>query len=104
MVKNIIVKVLKAYPMKFTLSIIERIMNKEMAKDPSKMDGDLIDLCIDILSKHIKYNSNEEYRPENYSKKKTVIIDPEKNYWGLIQATNLNDFIKSKVSLFDKKY
>lgn len=41
------------------LDKIEKIMDKEMAKDPNEMNGNLVDACVYILSKvYIKNNVN----------------------------------------------
>ena len=49
--------------MPLTLEEIEMIMDEEMAKDPSEMDGDLVEICLDLLTKASL--KNEEKAAEN---------------------------------------
>ena len=45
------IKALMAVSFSFPLDEIERLMEKELQKEPEEMDGELVDLCIDILVK-----------------------------------------------------
>ena len=61
--RDILLKVFEAGSMPLTLEEIEMIMDEEMAKDPSEMDGDLVEACLDILTKATAGN-NEKSEPE----------------------------------------
>lgn len=61
--RDILLKVFKAGSMPLTLEEIEMIMDEEMAKDPSEMDGELVELCLDILTKATA-GSEEKSVPE----------------------------------------
>lgn len=61
--RDILLKVFEAGSMPLTLEEIEMIMDEEMAKDPSEMDGDLVELCLDILTKATQGNE-EKSEPE----------------------------------------
>lgn len=49
--RDILLQAFKAGSMPLTLEEIEMIMDEEMEKDPSEMDGDLVEICLDILTK-----------------------------------------------------
>ena len=61
--RDILLKVFEAGSMPLTLEEIEKIMDEEMAKDPSEMDGDLVEACLDILTKATAGNK-EKSEPE----------------------------------------
>lgn len=61
--RDILLKAFEAGSMPLTLEEIEMIMDEEMAKDPSEMDGDLVELCLDILTKATAGNK-EKCEPE----------------------------------------
>lgn len=61
--RDILLKVFKAGSIPLTLEEIEKIMDEEMAKDPSEMDGDLVEACLDILTKATAENK-EKSAPE----------------------------------------
>ena len=49
--RDILLKAFDAGSMPLTLEEIEAIMDAEMAKDPSEMDGNLVEACLEILAK-----------------------------------------------------
>lgn len=61
--RDILLKVFKAGSIPLTLEEIEKIMDEEMAKDPNEMDGDLVEACLDILTKATAENK-EKSEPE----------------------------------------
>lgn len=61
--RDILLKAFEAGSMPLTLEEIEMIMDEEMAKDPSEMDGDLVELCLDILTEATAGNK-EKSEPE----------------------------------------
>lgn len=48
--RDILLKAFDAGSMPLTLEEIEAIMDEEMAKDPSEMDGNLVEACLEILA------------------------------------------------------
>lgn len=48
---EIIKKILETEPFSFTLSEIEEMMDEELSSPIDTMDIDLINLCLDILTK-----------------------------------------------------
>lgn len=72
--RDILLKVFEAGSMPLTLEEIEKIMDEEMAKDPSEMDGDLVEACLDILTKATAGNKekNEPEKNEDGKGKKRI--------------------------------
>lgn len=72
--RDILLKAFKAGSMPLTLEEVEMIMDEEMAKDPSEMDGDLVELCLDILTKATIGNEDksEPEKNENVKGKKKI--------------------------------
>ena len=76
--RDILLKAFEAGSMPLTLEEIEMIMDEEMAKDPSEMDGDLVEMCLDILTKATvkcedKADENSETaKQENGKNKKRI--------------------------------
>ena len=76
--RDILLKAFEAGSMPLTLEEIEMIMDEEMAKDPSEMDGDLVEMCLEILTKATvkcedKADENSETaKQENGKNKKRI--------------------------------
>jgi len=47
--KDTLIEILKSKSMSFTAEEIKKLMDEELSKDPSEMDTDLVDLCLDAL-------------------------------------------------------
>lgn len=59
--KKTLLEILKTESFSFTLREIEEIMDEELNKSPDEMDTELIDVCVDVLSKaYSKENTGSE--------------------------------------------
>lgn len=72
--RETLLKILDIGSLPLSLEEIEKIMDEEMEKDPSEMDGELIEMCADILEKAYFDNGKPEtsVEPEK-DKRKTRI-------------------------------
>ena len=79
--RDVLLKVYEAGSIPLTLEEIEMMMDEEMAKDPSEMDVELVEICLDILTKATAGNEdkaepekNEEIKGKKRIKLKKIFM------------------------------
>ncbi len=68
------IKALMATSFSFPLDEINRLMEEELKKDPDEMDGELVDLCIDILEKGYAEQEQKHKQEHDRTEKKHTRI------------------------------
>ncbi len=68
------IKALNAISFPIPLDEINRLMDEELKKDPDEMDGELVDLCMDILEKgYAEQEKKQKQKYDRAEKKQTRI-------------------------------
>lgn len=88
-----LLEMINAEPISFTLEEIENIMDEELEKAPEEMDGELVQICLNVLTKAHSEAEKSEVEPE---KKKIYYRKP---FRALIAAAVIILFIASALTV-----
>lgn len=88
-----LLKMINSEPISFTLEEIENIMDEELEKSPEEMDGELIQICLNVLTKAHSEAEKGEVEPE---KKKIYYRKP---FRALIAAAVIILFVASALTV-----
>ena len=88
-----LLEMINAEPISFTLEEIENIMDEELEKAPEEMDGELVQICLNVLTKAHFETEKVEVEPE---KKKIYYRKP---FRALIAAAVIIVFIASALTV-----
>lgn len=88
-----LLEMINAEPISFTLEEIENIMDEELEKAPEEMDGELVQICLNVLTKAHSEAEKGEVEPE---KKKLYYRKP---FRALIAAAVIILFIASALTV-----
>ncbi len=72
--KKILKEILKTESVSFSYEEIQQILDEELEKSADEMDTQLIDLCIDVLSREKAPEQKEEKKYKKISPKKLLLI------------------------------
>lgn len=72
--KKILKEILKTESVSFSYEEIQQILDEELEKSADEMDTQLIDLCIDVLSREKAPEQKEEKKHKKISPKKLLLI------------------------------
>ena len=89
-----LLEMINAEPISFTIEEIENIMDEELEKAPEEMDGELVQICLNVLTKAHFEAEKGEVKPE---KKKLYYRKP---FRALIAAVVIILFVASALTVF----
>ena len=72
--KKILKEILKTESVSFSYEEIQQILDEELEKSPDEMDTQLVDLCVDVLSRQNASEQKEEKKHKKISPKKLLLV------------------------------
>lgn len=69
--KELLKKILETKTMQFSVEEVENLLDEELNKEPEEMDTDLVELCIEALSKAEKESESGEEKTDSAEENKT---------------------------------